>query len=152
MANWQILSRFVYPHDAHMAKGFLESEGIQVILKDELTTQVNNFYSNAIGGVKILVRDVDIERGIEVLKAGGFINTDSEDLANQIEIVELTRNTDINFCPFCKSKNIGRKKEPNILTIVVFFILGAFFPIFKKSYKCFDCNKAWKFQKKKIDQ
>lgn len=41
---------FTYPHEAHLAKGKLESEGIEVFLKDELTTQVNNFYSHAIGG------------------------------------------------------------------------------------------------------
>ena len=39
---------FTYPHEAHLAKNYLESEGIETEIRDELTAQVNNFYSNAI--------------------------------------------------------------------------------------------------------
>ncbi len=48
-----------YPHEAHMIKSKLESEGIMVFLKDELTVQSHNFISNAIGGVKIQIRSSD---------------------------------------------------------------------------------------------
>lgn len=56
MNNWETLITFTYPHEAHMAMGFLESEGIRTIIRDEMTVQVQNFYSNAIGGVKLLVQ------------------------------------------------------------------------------------------------
>lgn len=74
MNSWKTILSFVYPHEAHLARTMLESEGFQVIIKDELTAQVNNFYSNAIGGVKLLVRESDSEKAIVFLKEGGFID------------------------------------------------------------------------------
>lgn len=73
MNNWIIIITFTYPHEAYLVKGRLESEGIEVMLKDELTTQVNNFYSNAIGGVKLLVQDSDYERAYKILVESGYI-------------------------------------------------------------------------------
>jgi len=43
MDNWITVLTFTYPHEAHMAQNFLESEGFETMLKDELTTQVYNF-------------------------------------------------------------------------------------------------------------
>ena len=39
---------FNYPHEAYIIKGRLESEGIICFLKDEMTIQIDNFYSNAL--------------------------------------------------------------------------------------------------------
>lgn len=147
MSNWKILRTFTYPHEAHIAQGFLDSEGIETIIQDELTAQVNNFYSNAIGGVKLLIAESDFEKGIDLLKKGGFISNGEEESTPTIEIIKLESKRDKELCPFCNSKNIAVMKEPNTLTIIVFYILGLFFPLFKKSFKCFDCEKEWKFKK-----
>ena len=64
---------FTYPHEAHLAKGKLESEGVEVFMKDEMTTQVNNFYSNAIGGVKLQVRSGDFDTAHRILVESGYI-------------------------------------------------------------------------------
>jgi len=146
--NWITIITFTYPHEAHMAQAYLESKGIDTIIKDELTTQVYNFYSNAIGGVKILVRESDCETGLNLLKDGGYIIEDDFEKQVELELVKIDSTTDKKSCPFCNSNNIGKNKEPNILTVFVFFVLGAMFPIFKSSYKCFDCEKKWKFVKK----
>ncbi|HBS87435.1 MAG: hypothetical protein A2W91_00785 [Bacteroidetes bacterium GWF2_38_335] len=74
MDNWITIFSFTLPHEAHIAKGRLESEGIEVLIKDELTAQVNNFYSNAIGGVKLQVRDLDFDKAVMVLIDAGYIN------------------------------------------------------------------------------
>jgi VIT1/CCC1 family predicted Fe2+/Mn2+ transporter len=126
MNNWQIISTFTYPHEAHMAKTYLESEGIDVVMQDELTAQVNNFYSNTIGGVKLLIPESDFEQGLQLLKKGGFIQIEA---AQEIETILVDKTIDKTHCPFCQSENIGKKKQPNILTIVLYFILGALFPI-----------------------
>jgi hypothetical protein len=73
MDNWITIISFTYPHEAHLAKGKLESEGIEVVIKDELTTQVINFYSNAIGGVKLLVKESDYENALQLLIESGYI-------------------------------------------------------------------------------
>lgn len=144
MDNLKTIITFTLPQDAYMAKGYLESEGIETFMKDELTAQVHNFYSNAIGGVKIQVKESDYEKGLLILKKGGYIteeNTEEE----KTEIVHPDKKNNKKICPFCHSDNIGRKKEPNILTVIVYFILGFIFPIFKKSYVCYDCGKVWKY-------
>lgn len=148
MNDWRILNTFIYPHDAHMAKGYLESNGIEVVLKDELTVQVYNFYSNAIGGVKLLIREPEYDRGLEVLKQGGFVVPKDEQKKTNIEPIVLTGKTDVSACPYCKSHNIGRKKEPNILTLVL-ILFWLILPIYKRSYVCYDCSKKWKFTKEK---
>lgn len=144
MDNWSVLLTFTYPHEAHLAKGYLESEGIETIIQDELTAQVNNFYSNAIGGVKLLVRNGDLERGVEVLKAGGYI---VEQGAAEPEIVWVEDVADKGRCPFCHSENIGRKQNLKLLAVIVYFILSVLFPLFRCSYKCYDCGKEWKYKK-----
>jgi hypothetical protein len=144
--NWLVIQTFVYPHEAHMAKTYLESEGIETQIRDELTAQVNNFYSNAIGGVKLLVKESDLAIGIELLKKGGYI-TDPGFPGAKIEIVNVKIGFVKDVCPFCKSENISIKRVPNILVVIILFVFRIPFPIFKKSYKCFDCGKEWKYLK-----
>ncbi len=80
MEPWIIIHTTTYPQDIYLPQSLLESEGIPTILRDELTAQVHNFYSTAIGGVKLLVRQSDAPRALEILADGGFIgrNADSE--------------------------------------------------------------------------
>ncbi|MCW3785766.1 DUF2007 domain-containing protein [Plebeiibacterium sediminum] len=148
MDNQKIIYRSTYPHDAHMVKTYLQSEGIHSVIIDELTAQVNNFYSNAIGGVKLLVNENDYSAGINVLQKGGYISDGNEQENIPVETVYLTASTNKKACPFCHSENIGRKKELNIVAVIVYVILSILFPIFKRNYKCFDCNKEWKYVKK----
>ena len=61
MDNLTTVISFSLSHDAHFAKGKLQSEGIEVFIKDELTTHVNPLYSGAIGGVKLQVRSADVD-------------------------------------------------------------------------------------------
>lgn len=143
MNEWITVMTFTYPHEAHMVKGYLESCGISVFLKDELTAQVYNFNSNAIGGVKLQVMESDLKEGLKLLKDGGYLK--EPDTGDQFDLVQLTPSVNRSVCPFCHSENIARKKEPNLLVVVFYFIFGAFFPIFRSSYQCFECGKIWKF-------
>ena len=147
MENWKIILTFTHPHEAHIAKTYLESEGIGTMIQDELTAQVNSFYSGAIGGVKLLVRESDFEHGIEVLKKQGYINADA--IETKIELVIEGLSTDKRFCPFCKSQDIGKKKNPDLLAGLIFSFLSIFSPIFKKAFVCHNCHKEWKFTKMK---
>jgi len=143
MENWETIITFTYPQDAHIAQGFLESEGVESILKDELTVQVQNFYSNAIGGVKLQVKSEDIENATSILKNGGYTGIESWKPTETVVVLESTNKKQ---CPFCQSENIGKSKKVDYLTIGVYLVLGAFFPIFRLNYSCFDCGKVWKFK------
>jgi len=76
MNDWQEIQVFVYPQDAYLAKALLESEDIDVFLQDEMTIQVFNFYSNALGGVKMLVPSNKADRARELLKESGYLKDD----------------------------------------------------------------------------
>lgn len=64
---------FTNPADMLVIRSLLESEGIMCYTKDELTAQVNPFYSNAIGGVKLQVQDSDAEEAIALLQEAGYL-------------------------------------------------------------------------------
>ncbi|MCL3782583.1 hypothetical protein EMN47_19535 [Prolixibacteraceae bacterium JC049] len=146
MYKWITIKAFTLPQDAQMAKTFLESYEIEVQLQDELTTQVNNLYSNLIGGVKFQVKENQLNQAVELMKEGGYIQ--AGDLAEpEVELLDKKAYTDQSVCPFCKSKNIAERKEPNALTAFVFLLLSVFIPIFKRTLVCFDCNKRWKYVK-----
>ncbi|WP_053188103.1 putative signal transducing protein [Sunxiuqinia dokdonensis] len=145
MKSWKNIISFTYPHEAHLAQLYLNSEGIETILKDEMTVQVYGFYSNAIGGVKLMVQEDDYERALASLETGGYVV--NHPVLDEVFRVPVATKADKKYCPFCQSDNIKINKEPNIVVIILYVILGVIFPIFRLSYKCFDCGKQWKFQK-----
>lgn len=74
MDNWKVIISFTYSYEAHLVKSKLESEDIEVLIRDELNAQVCEAGANAVGGVKLCVRESDTVRAIYLLKKGGFIN------------------------------------------------------------------------------
>lgn len=52
--------------EAHIVKGLLESEGVQVFIYDEQAT-INSI--NLMGGVRIVVKQSDIERAKTIIKS-----------------------------------------------------------------------------------
>lgn len=147
MTNWSIVITFTSPTEAHMAKGYLEANEIDTLIRDELTVQVNNFYSNAIGGVKLLVRNSDLEDAVKLLKDGGYLPNGSSD-DNKIEVVEIDKSVNTGICPFCKSDNISKQKSMSAFAVVFYLILQIFIPSYRISMKCFDCEKEWRLKRR----
>lgn len=73
MDNFVTLASFTYPSEMVVVRSKLESEGIACYVKDELTVQVYNFYSNAIGGIRLEVRQSDYEEARRILIEIGFL-------------------------------------------------------------------------------
>src|SRR4051794_23259584 len=72
MDEFITVKTFYFPNDASILMAHLESEGIECRLKDGLTIQVNPLYSNAIGGVKLQVRQTNFTRAVEILEESGY--------------------------------------------------------------------------------
>ena len=68
MNDFVTIATFTFPGELAIIRARLESEGIECRTKDELTVQVHNFYSNAIGGVKLQVRPQDMQKTAEILE------------------------------------------------------------------------------------
>ncbi len=153
MDNWKIVITFTFPHEAHIVEGFLNSHGIETFLKDEMTVQANIAYSNAVGGVKILVKDSDYEQSIKLLKERGYITDENTPIEIEKEVFQVEYSPDNKNCPFCHSENISIKKKPNnfsfflsaFISLIFFAVIS---PAYKSVYKCFDCEKEWKYKRK----
>lgn len=140
MQQWITIRTFTYPHEAYIVQGKLESEGIRTFLKDEMTVQVHNFYSNAIGGVKLQVPEEDVEKALALLG-------EKAELPPKIILLKENQIHNKTRCPFCGSENISKKKNANWLTLLPFLIIGSILPVYRNSYTCFSCDKQWKIIK-----
>jgi len=141
----------IFPHEVAVIRGRLESEGITCFVQDELTVQVTPFYSNAIGGVKLQVRESDLHQAIEILKETGYIK--DEEIQPHREPPRLN-NQQVSMkgekliCPICGSEEVVKTKKAGWIFLLTSFLLlpfcGIFSPFFQKTYFCFDCKQAFK--------
>jgi len=53
--------------EAQSAQAILESEGIEVFLKNENTVAVQPFYNVMVGGIELQVDDDDVSRALETI-------------------------------------------------------------------------------------
>ncbi len=136
------LATFMYPHEAHLAMGKLDAHGIESSLQDELTIQINNFYSNAIGGVKLHVLAEDLDRAKEVLALDYSAEQDED--ADQIK--ETASGTNAFQCPNCNSWNVGEPRLKGPFALLSTLLLGFPFPLVSKQSLCFDCHTEFKIR------
>src|SRR5579863_6409983 len=66
--NLITVATFTYPHQAGLLRSMLEAEGIECFTKGENTITAQPFYSNAIGGVRMEVKETDVERANKIVK------------------------------------------------------------------------------------
>ena len=111
--------------DAHLLMAKLESEEIECWLQDENTLTINPIWTNAVGGIKLMVNKEDLDRAIRVFKE----TEDNRKLALE--------------CPKCKSHNVDLvstpRKAANWISAITTFFLGEFALSVKKVNHCFDC-------------
>jgi len=123
--NYTVLAVFEYSTEAQIIKSKLDSENIKTMLADEKTIDSDPLISLAIGGVKLLVHNSDLERAIEIYSDIRQYRKDGK--GNDI------------FCPNCNSNRIlmappDRKN--------MFYML---FPFFEKSkHICNNCQSIFK--------
>lgn len=126
--KFALLRRFQYSSEAIIYQGKLESEGIEVYLRDNNIVDSNPLYSNAVGGVKMFVKTEDFDKANEVL---GDVSLYAVDDDNQ----PLK-------CPECGAEQV--EMEISIDGIKSFFkvvILGPFAQFFSKyNFKCQKCK------------
>ncbi len=148
MPGWITINTYMFPQDAYMAKNVLEAEEVQVFLKDEFSVQVNNFYSNALGGVKLQVWKEDKEKALEILKEAGFLSNES-DIKSKNDKKEIFPDKFSTICPYCDSPEVSPEKRLGPLFAIT-YIVGVPLPFARSTYHCFDCGKEWKVNPKSL--
>lgn len=101
--------------EAELAKGLIESAGIEVFLADDNIVRMDWFYSNAVGGIKLQVKAEDAATAIDVLEQPIPDNFDVEGVGDYAQPC----------CPQCQSIEV------------------TFWPVGKKSWKCDACGYEW---------
>lgn len=121
------VATFEYAHFAHIAKTKLESEDVECYIFDEYTSSMNWFFNNAIGGIKLKVREEDYERALKILNKN--VEIENEDA----EII----------CPECNSKEIKDERVSKKFAYISILLLG--FPLLfsKRKYECKQCGFKW---------
>ena len=112
--------------DAHLLLSRLESDGIECWLKDENTVTINPIWTNAVGGIKLMVTKDDYNRALEIVRQI------EHDRKQQVE------------CPKCRGHNIELvstpRKATNWISAILTFFLGDYALTVDKVNHCFDCG------------
>jgi tetratricopeptide (TPR) repeat protein len=127
------IARFSFPTEAYISKTRLESEGIWAVVMDADTVTANWLYSNAIGGVRLQVKESDAERAKEILARE----------AEPIEWDELV-DEDEEACPQCGATEIKYERYSMRLVFLSWLLLTVPLPFFKKKWVCQACGCSWK--------
>ncbi|MBG7608329.1 MAG: DUF2007 domain-containing protein [Verrucomicrobia bacterium] len=62
------VARFYKGEEAYLFRSFLESEGISAHVFDEHVPQIHWLYTNAIGGIRVVVDDEDLDTAADLYK------------------------------------------------------------------------------------
>ncbi|MBL4604621.1 MAG: DUF2007 domain-containing protein [Flavobacteriaceae bacterium] len=119
--DYQVLAVFEFSTAAHMVRSKLNSEGVRTMLTDERTVDSDPLVSQAIGGVKLLVYQEDIEKAVTIY--------------NEIRAYQKNENGEALCCETCGSNQIliAPLRRKNI-----FFMLFPFFE--SRRYICNKCK------------
>ena len=118
--------------EALLAKGSLESSGIECFLADENLVRLDWFISNFIGGIKLNVRAADAENARNILDEPIL-----EGLYVQgIGLYEQPR------CPKCQSLDVNFRELDRPIAYMSAF-LRVPMPVQRSAWRCHACDKKW---------
>jgi len=137
----EIVARFLTAPEAHLARGRLEQEGIQAFIDGEHHITMNWMISNAVGGVKLLVRSQDLGVAKEILDTEPPAISDQE-TGDQTEYnaTEESERT----CPNCNSSNIVAERFSRKVAVISLLLFGFPLLFMRRKYVCNDCHHRWK--------
>ena len=119
--------------EALLAKGFLQSAGVESFLFDETTIRMDWLWSNALGGIKLLVKAEDAEAADQILR---------QEVPEKFAL-DGAANLEQPRCPVCHSLNISFEDLDKPITYASAFILGVPIKITRRRWKCQSCDHVW---------
>jgi hypothetical protein len=118
--------------EALLAKGCLESAGIECFLADENLVRLDWFISNFIGGIKLNVKAADVENARNILDEPIL-----EGLYVQgIGLYEQPR------CPQCRSLDVNFQELDRPIAYMSAF-LRVPLPVQRRAWRCHACGAEW---------
>jgi len=123
--------KFLNVQEAQLAKSLLESAGIVCFLADENTVRMDWLWSNAIGGVKLLVRQEDAAAAADLLDQSQAETTDAEGEGEEQPRCPRCGSSDASFRPL--------KRRAAYASVAI----GIPVPFKHAAWKCHECGHAW---------
>lgn len=127
-----IVGRFQDLHEALLAKGQLDSAGIPSSLADDNMVRMDWFYSNLVGGVKVLVQAKDEQAAVAVL---------SQPIPESFE-VEGVGEYEQPRCPKCQSTDISFESLDKLYSYGS-MMLNVPIPVSTEKWRCHACGAVW---------
>lgn len=121
--------------EALLAKGSLESAGIQAYLVDDNMIRMDWFISNLLGGIKLKVRLEDAEAASEIL---------NQPIPETLD-VEGVGSFEQPKCPRCQSLDVGYGELNKFVSYGTAYV-GIPIPVYKKGWTCHVCGHEWEEQ------
>ncbi|MCF8278563.1 MAG: DUF2007 domain-containing protein [Flavobacteriales bacterium] len=132
--NLITIKTFFYDHETILYEPKFEAEGIEYFLKDQKTVAIDPLVSNAIGGIKLQVREEDEERA-RALVAEIEANNSGTQLGDVIVVNGQKYEKTLDECPSCESEDIYIYKQS--------FFENLLFPFAKRENYCKTCQTKW---------
>jgi hypothetical protein len=121
--------------EALLAKGSLESAGIQSYLVDDNMIRMDWFISNLLGGIKLKVRPEDAEAASEIL---------NQPIPETLD-VEGVGSFEQPKCPRCESLDVSYGELNKFVSYGTAYV-GIPIPVYKKGWTCHGCGHEWEEQ------
>lgn len=118
--------------EALLAKGSLESAGIQAYLVDDNMVRMDWFISNLLGGIKLKVRAEDAEAALEIL---------NQPIPEMLE-VEGIGSFEQPKCPRCGSLDVNNEELNKPIAYLTAYA-GIPVPAYKSGWACHACGNLW---------
>lgn len=118
--------------EALLAKGSLESSGIDAVLVDDNMVRMDWFISNLVGGIKLCVREQDEEAAMELL---------AQPTASSME-VDGVGSYEQPACPRCQSLDILFEALNRPVAYLTMWLLVPI-PLKRERWKCNQCGNVW---------
>jgi hypothetical protein len=130
--QWARVRRFRDLPPALLAKGRLDSSGIECLLVDENTVRIDWFWSNAVGGIKLVVKPEDAEAAHEIL---------SQPIPEGFEVEGIGEYRQPK-CPKCGSLDVSFEGLNEAVAYGSAWI-GIPLPVHDKGWRCHTCKHLW---------
>ena len=132
------LTSFLNSGEAHLARVALETAGIDCMLADENINVIYPLYGQAFGGIKLMVRESDVEAAAKALRAAA-----PEAFAEEPPGERRKLESEAPACPECESNFVERKRHTFWIVLAVLCAVGIPFAFMKPRWRCSTCGHQW---------
>ncbi len=116
------VASYLTPEEAWLAKGRLEAAGIPAEILNAHMVSINWLYSNAVGGVRVVVPDDEAQHAAEVLDAS------YADVVDELDEAKLPRGAD-ETCPACGRDALGPRDLEGLSFLASLTLLAVSCPV-----------------------